>query len=247
MDEELLTGGNTHAEILRIGDTVRRPTGPWTPGVHALLRHLETAGFDGAPRVLGMDEDGREVLTFVPGDVVYPDHLDLVAPDAALAEVAALIRSFHEAVRDFDGGGYEWSHRGADGLGGGELVCHNDLAPWNLVRRHSGGWVFVDWDLAAPATREWDIAWALLTLIPLAPDFTIPAADIPHRLRVFRDAYGDLPPGVIDVAVARCTREVELIRSDPAYERLLAERHDVIWAASAAHVARHAADWKDAL
>ena len=246
MDEELLTGGNTHAAIVRIGDTVRRPTGPWTPGVHALLHHLEAAGFDGAPRVVGMDEGGREVLTFVAGDVVYPAHLDLVAPDDALAEVAALIRSFHDAVRDFDGRGFEWSHRGADGRGGGELVCHNDLAPWNLVRRPSGGWAFVDWDLAAPGSPEWDLAWALLTLIPLAPGFTIPGADVTHRLRVFRDAYGGLEPGVLDAAVARCERETELIRTDPAYERLLADGHDVIWAASAEHVARHAPAWKKA-
>jgi hypothetical protein len=252
VDEELLTGGNTHAAVVRAGDTVRRPTGPWTPGVHALLRHLEERGFDGAPRVLGIDEQGREVLTFVPGDVVYPDHLDLVASDDALAAIARLIRRFHEAVSDFDPSGFEWSDRGADGRPGGELVCHNDLAVWNLVGRADGSWAFVDWDLAAPGERSWDVAWALLTLAPLAPDFDIPGADVPHRLRVFRDAYGELPPGVIDVAVARCEREASLIRSlggrgDPAYARLLAEGHAEIWEAAATHVARHAPVWKEAL
>ncbi|HEX2295101.1 MAG TPA: phosphotransferase [Actinomycetota bacterium] len=246
MEEELLTGGNTHEAVVRVGDTVRRPAGPWTPGVHALLRHLEAAGFDGAPRVLGVDELGREVLTFVEGDVVYPDHVDLIAPDEALAEVAGLVRAFHDAVAGFDGRGYEWSHRGSDGSGSGELVCHNDLAPWNLVRRPGGGWAFVDWDLAAPGSPDWDLAWALLTLIPLMPDSTI-RADVPHRLGVFREAYGALDPGVLEVAVARCVREAHLIRTDPAYARLLAEGHDVIWADAGEHVARHLREWKGAL
>src|SRR5262249_49783642 len=42
-------------------DTVRRPAGPWTPAVHALLTHLHAAGFHGAPRPLGIDEHGREI------------------------------------------------------------------------------------------------------------------------------------------------------------------------------------------
>jgi hypothetical protein len=53
---------NGLTEVERVGDTIRRGTGPWTPAVHALLRHLEAVGFDAAPRVLGFDEQGREVL-----------------------------------------------------------------------------------------------------------------------------------------------------------------------------------------
>lgn len=247
MDEERLTGGNTHDEIVRVGDTVRRPTGAWTPGVHALLHHLEAEGLGGAPRVLGVDELGREILTFVAGDVVYPDHLELIASDEALAEVAGVIRALHDAVASFDGSAYEWSDRGADGSGRGEIVCHNDLAPWNLVRRDDGSWAFIDWDLAAPGSTSWDLAWALLTLVPLMPDFAIPGADVSRRLRVFRDAYGELGPDVIDVAVSRCEREARLIRTRSEYSRLLAEGHDAIWAAAGAHVARSAAEWKDAL
>jgi hypothetical protein len=67
--EEPLSG-NVSA-VARVGDTVGRSTGPWTPAVHALLRHLEHAGFDGALRVLGIDERGREVLTYVPGEVLH--------------------------------------------------------------------------------------------------------------------------------------------------------------------------------
>ena len=89
MTEERLEGGNTHAAIVRVGDTVRRPTGPWTPSVHALLRHLERSGFGGAPRVHGIDDQGREILDYVEGVVVHPDHDVLVlGDDSALVEIA---------------------------------------------------------------------------------------------------------------------------------------------------------------
>jgi len=93
MDPDLvdqpLGGGNVSAGVVRVGDTVRRPSGPWTGSVDALLRHLERVGFTGAPRALGRDEKGRQVLEYVPGQVhVPPSRLDL----AALTRVGQLIR-----------------------------------------------------------------------------------------------------------------------------------------------------------
>src|SRR3972149_8747795 len=103
MDEERLAGGNTHEEVVRVGDTVRRPTGIWTPGVHALLEHLASVGYDGAPTPLGLDDQGREILSFVRGTVVWPDHFSLVEIDQALAAVAASIGPYHDgtAARSF--------------------------------------------------------------------------------------------------------------------------------------------------
>ena len=112
MDEERLVGGNTHEEVVRIGDTVRRRTGSWTPAVHALLQHLASVGYDGAPTLLGFDELGREILSFVSGRVVWPAHFSLVQTDEALAQVAASIRRYHDAVSDFRFDGFAWSDRG---------------------------------------------------------------------------------------------------------------------------------------
>ena len=64
--EVVLHGGNTNT-VVRVGDTVRRTAGAWTPTVHALLRHLEATGFDAAPRALGLDAQRREMLTFIEG------------------------------------------------------------------------------------------------------------------------------------------------------------------------------------
>src|SRR5215203_534988 len=96
--EEPLPG--TLSTLTKVGNTVRRSTGPWTPAVHALLRHLERAGFDGAPRVLGVDDRGREVLTYIPGEVPRTASPE-VATDRALSEVGLLLRRYHEAVSGF--------------------------------------------------------------------------------------------------------------------------------------------------
>src|ERR1700742_5067540 len=99
--ETPLAGGNMNSGGVRVGDTVRRPAGPWTPAVHALLAHLHAAGFGGAPRPLGIDEQGREVLTFISGPVVWPGRFSLLDRDGALGRVACLIRDFHDAVAGF--------------------------------------------------------------------------------------------------------------------------------------------------
>ncbi len=87
--------------VVRIGETIRRPTGVWTPGVHALLEHLERAGFGGAPRVLGVDEQGREVLTLVPGEVAMRPWPAVLLSGDGLWQLARWLRAYHDAVADF--------------------------------------------------------------------------------------------------------------------------------------------------
>ena len=71
-DEEPLAGGMDNAgQVVRVGDTVRRPIKRSSQAVHTLLLHLESVGFDGAPRYLGSDERGREVLSFIRGRCRY--------------------------------------------------------------------------------------------------------------------------------------------------------------------------------
>jgi hypothetical protein len=95
-------GGGQLSHVVRVGDTVRRSTGPWTPAVHSLLAHLERAGYRGAPRVLGIDDRKREILSFVPGEVPAPDGPPpYVWADAALAGAARLLRRYHDAVAEF--------------------------------------------------------------------------------------------------------------------------------------------------
>jgi|SRR5512132_488923 hypothetical protein len=121
--EQHLPGGLVNA-VVRIGDTVRRPPSPNATFVHALLGHFEQHGWDGAPRYLGMDADGREVLSYLDGHVGWaPRQPAAVSPDQSLAEVARLVRQFHDLTA------------GTPLAGPAEVVCHNDLSPSNTVSR----------------------------------------------------------------------------------------------------------------
>lgn len=157
--------------------------------MHALLAHLHAAGFRGAPRPLGIDDQGREVLTFAPGTTVWPDRFHLVEPARRLARVARLVRDFHDAAQDFtpppDARWQVIIPADDDGL-----IIHHDLAPWNLVAGDAGEWVLIDWDAAGPGSRLWDIAYALHGFVPLSADARWRRADAADRLRVFADAYG---------------------------------------------------------
>jgi tRNA A-37 threonylcarbamoyl transferase component Bud32 len=217
--------------------------------VHALLRHLEARGVDGAPRLLGVDDQGREVLEFVEGEVVWPDHNDLVASDAALVEVAGTIHRLHDALADFvPPTDAVWAELARDPLGPPELLCHNDLAPWNLVRS-ARGWVFIDWDLAAPGRRRWDVAWSLLSFAPLWCETRVEPEEAGRRARLFCDAYGcAFDAELLDVAVERCEREVaEITRRGAAgeapFDRLLAEGHADAWWRTAQHVRAPPGGW----
>ena len=211
-DEEVLEGGNL-SRVVRIGDTVRRPTGPWTPTIHALLRHLD--GFDGAPRVLGIDEEGREILEHVPGSMAWPE-LGALRTDDGLARAAHLLRRYHEAVADFvvpDDAVWRFPDMAPDCepfIGGeGTIVCHNDCAAWNLVLGEER-WAFIDWDVAGPRPRLWDVAYAIRGMVLVEPD-----GPIRDRVSVFSDAYGldvverrRLP----DIVVARIESSIGMMR-----------------------------------
>jgi hypothetical protein len=195
--------GNVSA-VVRIGETVRRNTGPWTPAVHALLRHLSAAGFTGCPEVLGTDEKGREVLSFVPGETA-PASLEGYADDATLEAVARLYRAYHDAVSGFiPPADATWRFTvGAPTRG--EIVCHNDLAPWNTVFEVGEPVALIDWDFAAPATRAWDLAYALWRWAPLYPEERFgPPAERARRIARFCAAYGwDDPAALLPVIAER--------------------------------------------
>jgi hypothetical protein len=188
-----LPGGIAHrGDIVRIGDTVRRPVSGTSPATHALLQHLEEVGFDGAPRFLGIDDAGREVLSFIPGSAVLAPYPAWALTDEALLSVAALLRRYHEAVAGFDPAPYAWP-QSPPAEYRGELVSHNDANLDNVVFRGSTAVALIDWDLAGPGSRLWDVAGAARMWAPLRPDAQIPDArrgQALRRLRLFVDAYG---------------------------------------------------------
>jgi len=185
VSETVLEGGDL-SHVVRVGDTVRRPQGDWSPAVHALLLYFEAVGFDGAPRFLGIDAQGREILSFVEGDA----GLAPVPPaDDVLVELAILLRRAHEAVADFE--------PPADAVwftgGEGPLICHRDLFPPNVILRDGRPVALIDWNFAGPAEPLDDVVSAASHWVPLRTDaakWGLPAGRRPERLRILCDAYG---------------------------------------------------------
>jgi hypothetical protein len=97
----LVGGMDPRYAPVRIGDTVHRPAGSSREGVRALLRHLEAVGFDGAPRHLGVDDEGREVVSFIEGEVPLPPYPAWAMTELAIADLGRLVRGFHEATAGF--------------------------------------------------------------------------------------------------------------------------------------------------
>jgi hypothetical protein len=224
-NEIALPGGRLTAEVVRVGDTVRRTRGPDTESIHALLRHLEAKGFDGAPRALGFDERGREILTYIEGtageEYNWPEEL---RTDAGLAAVVRLVGAFHDAVADFIPPVASRWLEGASSLSPDEIISHNDPGPWNLVWRDGRPVALIDWDFAGLGHRLDDVAYVAFYAIPMRDDahcqrcgFTV-VPDRAHRLRVVCETYGDAatPARLIEHAEHHLLGDIEEIKEGTA-------------------------------
>lgn len=257
--EEVLRGGNT-SHVVRVGDTVRRGTGHWTPAVHALLAHLASAGFDGAPSVLGTDGQGRETLAYVEGAVgtLGPHRLaDSYQTLEACHQIGVWLRSFHEAQKGFQPDpALPWRMVPGRPLAPGEVVVHHDAAPYNTVQRADGGLTVIDWDFCAPGDPVEDLAFCLWSWVPLWHDRhavrrefgDVPTATALHKFAAIVEGYAAdrpqrarLPEAIADIMEGHARGLEELAaRGEPAFVRLLGmgyagtARRDAQWLAERA-------------
>ncbi|WP_031519708.1 phosphotransferase enzyme family protein [Streptomyces sp. NRRL F-5123] len=228
---EVLAGGLANAgAVFRRGDVVDRPAPPTARALHAHLRELAERGFTGAPAPVRLAGDGREQLTFVPGEVALPPFPAWVMTDDALASVGRLLRRLHDtaALIPVDRAA-DWPRELADPEGG-TLLCHNDICPENVVFRSGRAAAFIDFDLAAPGRPLWDVAMTARYWVPVLDPATAavhyPTAPDPFpRLRVLADAYGLSPedraalPALVEQATAagRAFVTARLAAGDPVY------------------------------
>lgn len=193
--EVVLHGGVANADrVVRVGNHVLRPSGPYTASVHRLLTAIADAGFSGATVPVGVDPDGRERLVFLEGDVAVPPYPGWVRSDPALASVARLLCRFHVASASFDPSGLAWSDEMADPLGG-TIVCHNDVCLENVVFRDGEAVGLLDFDFCAPGRPVYDVAQLARMCVPIDDDVNAGRLgwgdpDRPARLRLVADEYG---------------------------------------------------------
>jgi Ser/Thr protein kinase RdoA (MazF antagonist) len=247
-EEEVLAGGNMTA-VVRVGETVRRAAGPWTPTIHAFMRHLRASGFEAVPEPLGMDDRGREIISLLPGAPATYPLPGFAWSEATLAAVARTLRAFHDASLGFappSGGEWQWAaHEPA------EVVCHNDFAPYNLMFEDGELTGVIDLDLASPGPRVWDMAYTAYRFAPLTdpgnPDAPFRGEhEQARRLAAFCAAYGEprIEPADVLVAAAAKLRELvafirrEAAAGDAAQQAVL-ERGDAdLYERDIAHIER---------
>jgi aminoglycoside phosphotransferase (APT) family kinase protein len=195
-----LPGGNINP-VARDGDTVRRPLGPNASFVHRLLRFLEERGFDASPCFLGIDEDGREVLSFMHGHVAWAgEQPEAIGSQESLEAVARIVRSLHDLTS------------GSELAGDAETVVHGDLAPRNTVYIDRGEGLrpaaFIDWDLARPGRRVEDVVDMLWQYLDPGPGHS--TSQFTQRMRLMCGAYG-LEAGRRDLVGLMHRRMLEVV------------------------------------
>jgi len=188
--EQELTGGNMN-RVMRAGGTVRRQAGPWSARVQQLLSHLRAAGIQEVPAPLGFDEQGREILSFLPGQAGLLPTPDLLN-EAVLSDAARLLRRIHDASAPVAAAWTDgWQAVPRPPV---EVICHGDFAPYNCIFEDGQLAGVIDFDHAHPGSRAWDLAYALYRFAPLHapsnPDHFGSFTEQCQRARLFCAAYG---------------------------------------------------------
>ncbi len=257
-EEQPLAGGNV-SQVYKSGNTVRRELKPGSHRIHALLKHLERNGYKFSPRYLGIDERGCEVLSFIDGEAGNYPLKEYMRSDNSLRRIAKMLRQYHDAVSGFP---FDESWRPLDCTPQQtEVLCHNDFAIYNIIFRNGQPKGIIDFDMAAPVPRLWDIAYTLYTCVPLSRfyltetgekvyyDPARDAARIKNRLSLFLDSYGETIEGdCIDMVLLRLEGLCKTIsrkagEGNPAYRKMLDEGHLAHYQKDMAFISEHRDDW----
>lgn len=245
--ERELSGGNATDGVVRVGGTVRKPWADNTEKVHDYLRALRARGLD-VPKTHGQDAQGRQVIEFVDGALAQ-DQMPLTHDE--LYRVGEIVRSIHDAspsVQRADLGSWPVLLP-TDGTA--DLVCHNDLAPWNLII--GARWVFIDWDGAGPSTRLWDLAYSAQAFALLVHGQSV--VDATARLRSFINGYDaddELRQTLPDAMARRTGAMSEFLRvahenGRQPWGRMYIDGHGAHWRETHHYIRAHHDAWITAL
>ncbi len=177
--------------VERVGANVHRPRHPNSSSVEAFLVHLASTGCTDAPRFIGITDDNRQAVSYIPGDTgIRPN----IGDPELLVSVAQLQRRLHDASLAFVVPAHSTWDTQLSSPSQANLVCHNDLNVNNVVAVGTLAVGAIDFDFAAPSDPHWDLAIALRHWLPVIDpsDRHGDWADIDTAVRftAYLDAYG---------------------------------------------------------
>lgn len=257
--EEKLSGGNV-SNVYRLQGTVRRELKPESARIHKQLLHLEKKGFSYAPRFLGVDEKGREILSYIDGEAGNYPLKNYMWSNDVLKEIAMMLRLYHDAVSDFSYGD-KWGS--IDNTPKPyEVLCHNDFAIYNIIFNDKRPVGIIDFDVAAPGPRIWDIAYTLYTCVPLSRlyhtesgeqvyyDSSSDALRIKHRVNLFFESYGmeELKEGYLEVVLQRLEGLCNYMKrkaseGEMAFQKMIDEGHYDHYRKEIIFIRKHGNEW----
>jgi len=257
-NEEILTGGNV-SNVYRSGDTVRRELKPESHKIHDLLKHLENKGFSYAPKFLGIDEKGREVLSFIDGETGNYPLKEYMWSDDTLIEIGKMLRLYHDAVSDFP---IKEDWKAIDNTPKPfEVICHNDLAIYNVIFNRKIPVGIIDFDVAAPGPRLWDIAYTLYTCVPLSRFYLSETGEkvyyhslqnanlVKQRIKLFFEAYGkEFEEDYLEMVLLRLEGLCKTItrkasEGDIAFQKMVDEGHLEHYQNDIKFIREHGKEW----
>ncbi|WP_078380724.1 phosphotransferase [Sutcliffiella halmapala] len=257
-NEELLTGGNV-SQVYRTGDTVRRELKPDSTKIHKLLKHLENKCFSYAPKFLGIDDDGREILSFIVGEAGNYPLKEYMWTNDVLKEIAKMLRLYHDSVSDFimEDGWQSIDHTPQPF----EVLCHNDFAIYNIIFNDKRPVGIIDFDVAGPGPRLWDIAYTLYTCVPLSRFClsetgekvyynSLKHADhLKQRVRLFFETYsGGVEGDYLEMVLLRLEGLCQTItrkasEGDIAFQKMIDEGHLEHYENDIKFIREHGKEW----
>lgn len=256
--EEALTGGNV-SNVYRSGNTVRRELKPDSPKIHKLLKHLENRDFSYAPKFLGIDEKGREILSFIEGEAGHYPLKEYMRSDDVLFEIGKMLRLYHNSVSDFS---FDDSWKSIDNTPQPyEVLCHNDFALYNIIFKDKRPTGIIDFDVAGPGPRLWDIAYTLYTCVPLSRFYLTETGEkiyynslqhanhIKRRVRLFFESYGEeIKDDYLEMVLLRLDGLCKTIarkanEGDTSFQKMVDEGHLEHYQNDIKFIHEHSKEW----
>jgi len=183
-DFEELPGGNMNRPLKK-DSLIYKEAHEASETIHRLLCHVRNRGITWIPESFGIQQ-GRHILSYIEGEVP-PDSPSWLWNEDLLADLASRLRQWHDATEDFPLADTTWLLKNDDPR---EVICHCDFAPYNIVFRDHRFAGLIDFDVCAPGSRLWDMAYALYRFIPLLPESPFSTKEKIGRIGLFLDAYG---------------------------------------------------------